>query len=63
MFKELVPAGNASLVMQRRQDNDSQDTEVTQSADRSSGRIEQYTGIGIRVCSALDVEIPEVILA
>ena len=63
VFKELVPAGHASLIMHRRQDTDSQEEvcvqigaqqansylHQAQTAERSSGRIEQYTGVGIRV--------------
>eukprot|EP00047_Mylnosiga_fluctuans_P012714 m.27489 g.27489 ORF g.27489 m.27489 type:complete len:1202 (-) comp4429_c0_seq1:98-3703(-) len=49
VFKELVPEGRASLVMQRRRDEAADDEPAAADTSRTGGRIENYVGVGIRV--------------
>lgn len=48
VFKELVPEGAASLVMQLRRGDQAEEDEP-ETARQSGGRIEQYVGVGIKV--------------
>ena len=51
MFVKLVPGGKATLIMKKGDRGGSQD-EATPS-DQSASMVDQFTGVGIKVCVML----------
>lgn len=50
VFKQMVPKGNASLIMKRRAAGDEPASQSqSQAGGKKGGRVEQYTGVAIKV--------------